>query len=91
MITLNPLSVLKKRKISHLPIHFSKMKINDEDLFDEKLENWIIARLSGRYSLIHIPVVNENNVLKISAFVGFENHKELTYFALACPYIRRKT
>lgn len=91
MISLNPLNVLKKRKVSHLPVHFSKMKINDGDLFDEKVENWIISKLSGRYSLVHLPAINEDNTLRVSAFVGFENHKELTYFALACPYIRRKT
>jgi len=91
MISLNPLNVLKKRKVNHMPVHFSKMKINDSDLFDENLEGWIVAKLSGRYSLVHLPSIDESNTLKVSAFVGFENHKELTYFALACPYIRRKT
>lgn len=91
MILLNPLNVLKKRKVAYLPIHFSKMKLNETDLFDEKLEDWIVSKLSGRYSLVHLPSVNEDNILRVSAFVGFENHKELTYFALACPFIRRKT
>jgi len=89
MIELNPLNVIKKRKLKILPKHFSKIKINEFDLHQGKLENWITSKLSGRYSIVRIPTVDENNSLVINAFVGFEQHKELTYFVLACPHFRR--
>jgi hypothetical protein len=89
MIQLNPLSVIKKRKLSSLPKHFCKVKIQDFDLSQGKLENWIVAKLSGRYSIVKIPTVEENNSLSVSTFVGFETHSELTYFMLACPHFRR--
>lgn len=90
MISLNPLNVIKKRKLSSLPPHFSKVQVNDYDLFDDCLENWIVNRLQGRYSIVRIPFIDDNNSLKLSSFVGFEDHKEITYFTLACPYFRRK-
>jgi hypothetical protein len=89
MIQLNPLSVIKKRKLNNLPKHFSKVKIQDFDLGQGKLENWIVSKLNGRYSIVRLPVVGDNNTLNLNTFVGFETHSELTYFMLACPHFRR--
>jgi hypothetical protein len=90
MIDLNPLDVIKKRKLNYMPPHFLKVQVNDFDLFEDSLENWIVNKLKGRYSLIRIPSVDENKSLKLTNFLGFEDHKEITYFTLACPYFRRK-
>lgn len=90
MINLNPLNVIKKRKLNSLPPHFLKVQVNEFDFFDDKLENWIVSRLQGRYSIARLPFIDENKNLKIANFVGFEDHKEITYFTLACPYFRRK-
>jgi len=89
-MNLKPLSVIKKRKIKIMPPHFSKIQINDYDLLDNKMENWIVGKLSGRYSIIKQPVVS-NNSLKLSMMVGFEEPQELTFFTLGCPYFRRTT
>lgn len=90
MIDLNPLNIIKKRKLTSVPPNFLKVQINDFDLFDDDLENWIISRLRGRYSIVKLPFIDENGGLKLANFVGFEDHKEITYFTLACPYFRRK-
>jgi hypothetical protein len=90
MIDLNPLNIIKKRKLTSVPPSFLKVQINDFDLFDDDLENWIISRLRGRYSIVKLPFIDENGGLKLANFVGFEDHKEITYFTLACPYFRRK-
>ena len=90
MIDLNPLNIIKKRKLTSVPLHFLKVQNNDFDLFDDNLENWIISRLRGRYSIVKLPFIDENKSLKLANFVGFEEHKEITYFTLACPYFRRK-
>jgi hypothetical protein len=89
MKTLNPLNVIKKRKLNTMPRHFSKVKIQDFDLSQGKLENWITAKLNGRYSVVKIPTVVDSNGISLSMFIGFENHSELTYFMLACPHFRR--
>jgi len=86
---LNPLNIIKKRKLKTLPAHFSNIKINEFDLSQGKLENWIVSKLSGRYSIIKVPTLDNNNSLVINTVVGFEQHKELTYFVLACPHFRR--
>jgi hypothetical protein len=86
---LNPLNIIKKRKVKNLPNHFLKVKIYEFDLSQNKLENWIISRLSGRYSIVKIPSVDQDNSLNINTYIGFEQHKEMTYFMLACPHFRR--
>lgn len=88
MFDLNPLDVLKIRKIKNLPPHFSKLKISDTELFDG-LEEWVKSKLKGRYFLGKLPSIDEDNNLKSSFFIGFEDQKELTYFMLACPILRR--
>lgn len=89
MFSLNPLDVLNQRNIKFLPPHFSKIKVSDGDIFGNQLENWIITKLKGRFCIIRSPSINNEGHLKSSTFVAFEDHKELTYFMLACPYLRR--
>jgi hypothetical protein len=89
MIDLNPLNVLKKRKVSFLPVHFSTAKINESAVWDGSLETWVESKLKGRYCIIRIPNIDSQGKLKSVAVLGLEDQKEMTYFMLACPYIRR--
>jgi len=89
MIELNPLDVLESRKLNRIPPHFSKTKIDDREFFNHELEDWIKVRLRGRYSLKSIPAIDKDGKLNTSTFVAFEDEKELTYFMLACPNLRR--
>jgi hypothetical protein len=89
MFNINPLDVLKKRKLSYMPSHFSKFKVSEMDFIDSHLENWIFNKLKGRFAINKIPMISQDNKLKVSIVVGFENQKELTFFMLACPYLRR--
>lgn len=88
---LNPLSICDKRKMDFLPIHFSKFQITSGNFFhDENLIDWIESKLFGRYSVTTLPSVDTDGKLTSSVFVGFEDPKELTYFMLAYPNLRRK-
>jgi hypothetical protein len=87
-MNIKPLSVIKKRKVKTMPPHFSKIEISKFDLFDQKMENWIVNKLNGRYSIVKSPSIKENT-LKSLTFLGFEEPQELTYFTLACPFYRR--
>jgi hypothetical protein len=89
MLELNPTDVLKTRKVDIVPPHFSKIKIADSDRFDTNISNWIKTKLKGRYYIADFPSIDGSGKLKVSTFAGFEEKKELTYFMLACPYLRR--
>jgi len=87
MLELNPLEVLNVRQVKSMPKHFAKIEVGRD--YDFKIVDWIRSKLTGRYSIAKLPSVNSNNNFKTTNFVGFENEKELTYFMLACPYLRR--
>jgi hypothetical protein len=89
MFDLNPIAILKQREVSTLPPHFAKIKINDQEVFDGKVKSWIKDKLKGRYCVIRTPAVDQSGALKSVTFAAFEDQKELTYFMLACPYLRR--
>jgi hypothetical protein len=90
MYDLNPLDVLKQREVKTLPPHFAKCKLPDDlSLINEKFISWIRTKLKGRFCVTRVPCIDESGHLKSSSIVAFENQKELTYFMLACPYLRR--
>jgi hypothetical protein len=89
MIDLNPLSVLKKRKMAFLPVHFVTTKINESALWDGSLDLWIESKLKGRYCITKIPAIDSQGKLKSVSVLGLEDQKEMTYFMLACPHVRR--
>lgn len=84
---MNPLNALNVREVKMLPIHFSKMVIP----FEERTEihNWVTTKLTGRFCIIEKPAIIKKNKLSSAMFIAFENPQELTYFMLACPYLRR--
>lgn len=87
---LNPLSICNKRKVNFLPVHFSKLEISEGRLFfDHLISDWIESKLSGRYAILNLPTTSKDNKLTTATFVAFEDPKELTYFMLAYPNLRR--
>lgn len=90
MLELNPLDVLGQRRLESMPPHFVKTKMEDSFmLFDDTVIDWIQSKLKGRYCVTAMPSVNEVGSLSTATFVAFEDQKELTYFMLACPHLRR--
>jgi len=89
MIELNPLDVLNIRRLKIMPPHFSKTKVSNTDRINPDLAVWINSKLKGRYSIFSYPNLDSEEKQKNSTYVGFEDEKELTYFMLACPYLRR--
>jgi hypothetical protein len=86
---INPLEILKKRKLNFLPPHFLKIKISEMDLLKDDLENWVKSKLKGRYCIIKKPTVDPIGKLKSTTFLGLEDPKEMTYFMLSYPLTRR--
>lgn len=90
MIEINALDVLKQRQVDCAFPQFSKIKLTEGEWHSNDIEIWIKNKLKGRFYIQKLPSVGTDNRLRTSTFVGFEDHKELTYFMLACPYLRRK-
>ena len=88
MLEFNPLNILDERKLDRIPPHFSKTHVNDLEL-SSNIENWIIGRCKGRFAFGKDASTDDSNRSRTKVFVGFEDEKELTFFMLACPYLRR--
>jgi len=86
---INPLNVLGKRSVRSMPVHFVKTRLNPADLIGNDIVNWVESKLKGRYSIANVPGIDQSGKMFNSTFLGFEDQKELTYFILACPYLRR--
>lgn len=91
MLKINALDILNLRQIDSVAPHFAKIKLADMDLFGADVETWIRSKLIGRFYIKRQPGISQDGKLKTATYVGFEDHKELTYFMLACPHIRRNT
>ena len=91
MLKLNALDILNHRQVESVAPHFAKIKLADVDLFGSDVETWIRSKLVGRFYIKRQPGISQDGKLKTATYVGFEDHKELTYFMLACPHIRRNT
>ncbi len=89
MFDLNPLDVLNKRTLSFVPPHFAKFKLSEDAWNHGQIESWIKSKLKGRYVVAKLPSIGKEGQLKAATFVAFEDQKELTYFMLACPHLRR--
>jgi len=88
MFNLNPIDVLKQRKLKTIPPHFSKIQISEGELYNG-IEEWVKTKLKGRYCIVKRPAIDKTGRLASSSFIGFEDQKELTFFMLACPLLRR--
>jgi len=54
MFDLNPLDVLKQRKLKTSAPHFSSLAISDTEIF-EGVEDWVKTKLKGRYYIVKKP------------------------------------
>jgi hypothetical protein len=91
MKNLNYLDLLKERQMDYLPVHFSKIQLTSshELINSENILNWVRSKLSGRFFLAKIPTIDKYDRLKSEMILAFEDKKELTFFILACPFLRR--
>lgn len=87
----NTLDLLNERQMEYLPPHFATLQLDDKIMFShrEQISNWIRAKLQGRYTLSKSIGLSSDQKMKTSFVVGFEKPNELTYFIIACPYLRR--
>jgi hypothetical protein len=83
---VNPLSLLKIRRLTFIPAHFAVIKIkNNKNV--KFLFHWINYHLNSRYAIIKDFTIDENNKLVEVIKVGIEDPKELTLLTLSCPHL----
>ena len=85
---VNPLGILKLRKLSFIPEHFSKINIEKTDI--KLLDHWIIYNLNSRYAIKKHFALDANKKMVEVIEIGMENPKEILMLTLGCPYIHRK-
>lgn len=85
------LDLLNERQMQYLPPHFVTLQLDDNVAlsYKEQITNWIRTKLQGRYALLKSIGLNSDQKMKASFIVGFEKPNELTYFIIACPFLRR--
>jgi hypothetical protein len=88
----NNLDLLNERRLEYLPPHFSLFHLDDKIVFSEKenILSWIRTKLNGRYAMLKFVGIGPDQKSKSRLTLGFENPSELTYFIIACPFLRRQ-
>lgn len=84
----NPLDVLDLRRTKFCPPHFSTVNLTKRYNMEQSISEWIEHNLSGRYFLGNNVELDNENKIKGVFTVGFEEAKELSFFMLACPYLK---
>jgi|TARA_B110000305_G_C19447803_1_gene645863 hypothetical protein len=86
----NPLNFFDIRKLDFPGSHLEYMEITPNYNIEQAISNWIMANLKSRFYVGKNLTVNEGNEVTSKLKIGFEDPKELSYFALACPHLKYK-
>tara|TARA_B110000503_G_scaffold28131_1_gene44945 strand:- start:23548 stop:23844 length:297 start_codon:yes stop_codon:yes gene_type:complete len=87
----NPLNFFGVRQVRTPPPHFESMTL-EMSLYNLEgtMTKWIIENLKGRFYIGDVTALDSNNQFQRAIKVAFEQPKELSYFTLACPFLKYK-
>jgi len=83
---INPLNVLKARRVEFCPPYFETTYIDPGYNIAKAIDEWIFYNTSGRYFIGSS--VDHTGPLKQKIKIGFEKSSEMSYFMLACPLLK---
>jgi hypothetical protein len=86
----NPLNIFNLRKVEQSPPYFDFINIPFTYNIQESIERWIESHLKGRYYIGRTVDLVDNKIQGNLIKIGFEESKEMSYFMLACPYLKYK-
>ncbi len=86
----NPLNYFGIRKLDFPGEHLSCMEIAPQYNLEKAIETWIRKNCKSRYYIGKSITVESDNSIQNKMKIGFEDAKELSYFALACPHLKYK-
>jgi hypothetical protein len=84
----NPLNFFDLRQLKVPPEHFEYVSIQMNYNIQDIIAKWIIDHQKGRFYVGKSVEVDSSNQIVTLLRIGFEDHKELSYFTLACPYLK---
>jgi len=84
----NPLNFFDLRKLKVPPAHFEYIVLPLTYNLEKSIVKWIEQHQKGRFYVGIADHLDQNNHFSRTLKVGFENHKELSYFTLACPLLK---
>ena len=86
----NHLNFFEIRKAKHPLPYFEYIQIPTKYNLEISISKWIYDNLKGRFyigSALTVQTKETKSIAKVLK-IGFENPKELSYFTLACPYLK---
>ena len=86
----NPLNFFKIRKLEYLGPHMEYLDIAPNYNLEKALENWITSNCKSRFYIGRGITTEQGTTAETKIRIGFEDPKELSYFALACPLLKYK-
>lgn len=84
----NPLNFFDLRQVRFPPEHFEYVNLSMKYNLLDSISKWIYENQKGKYFVGKSIELDANNQINVMLKVGFEDHKELSYFTLACPHLR---
>lgn len=85
---VNPLNVLGLRKCKFPAQHFHYIVLQKYTIVMYKeLDKWINTNLNGRYYIGQSVDLIDNSITYVLK-IGFEQEKEVSFFKIACPYLK---
>jgi hypothetical protein len=84
----NPLNFFNLRQLKVPPEHFEYVSIPMNYNLQDSIAKWITDHQKGRFYVGKTVEVDSSNQVVTLLKIGFEDHKELSYFTLACPYLK---
>lgn len=87
----NPLNFFGTRQVVIPPPHFETLTVAMRLYnLEGTIIKWITENLKGRFYVGNATILDDSNQFQRVIKIGFEDPKELSYFSLACPYLKYK-
>ena len=86
----NPLNFFDIRKLDYPGSHLEYMEISPNYNIEKAISNWILTNCKSRFYVGKNVTLTDSNEVASKLKIGFEDPKELSYFALACPHLKYK-
>jgi len=84
----NPLNFYEMRQVDVLPPHFEVVTTPMKYNLLDSTTNWIKRHLKSRFYIGQGISIDANGQMESVLKVAFEDPKEASYFALACPHLK---
>jgi len=91
---INPLNVFGMRRVKFCPPHFESTNVDLTYNMTNSIEQWIDKNTKGRFFLDQQVIFSPHEShmgrkkVKRTTVISFENSKDLSYFLIACPYLK---